>query len=318
MSPGDPPSKYDAEDTRDEPPWRQASFFGVRARGRFFVYVLDQSGSMVDDDRLTRATIELRRSVFALQSPQRFEVIFYNDEATSMPGGPIPRPADTHNKILLTSWLRLIDPDGETNPRRAVQQALALRPDAVSSCSPTAICPRGPSTPSPGQPPQDPDPLHRPGRRPGRRPPSADRRRQRRPIRLAPRQPPRRRRPGPLEDERAEHACRNDRMRDATGDLSSPGDRSPLIRSKNKFQVSSEPCQFRSCGLSWADGVVPGRAAPHAAPGPAASSPPPSTFTLVGYVRPVQARRHPRPRRPSCPGPSPASSPGSATAGPPS
>ena len=130
-SPGDPPSKYDSDDARDDPPWRQASFFGVRARGRFFVYVLDQSGSMVDDDRLTRATIELRRSVFALQSPQRFEVIFYNDESTAMPGGPIPRTADQHNKELLTSWLRLIDPDGETDPRGAIQQALALRPDAV-------------------------------------------------------------------------------------------------------------------------------------------------------------------------------------------
>jgi hypothetical protein len=131
MSPGEPPSKYDSDDGRDDPPWRQASFFGVRARGLFFVYVLDQSGSMVDDDRLTRATIELRRSVFALHSPQRFEVIFYNDEATAMPGGPIPRTADRHNKELLTSWLRLIDPDGETNPRGAIQQALALRPDAV-------------------------------------------------------------------------------------------------------------------------------------------------------------------------------------------
>jgi Mg-chelatase subunit ChlD len=131
MSPGDPPPSYDAEDDRDQPPWRQASFFGIRARGQFFVYVLDQSGSMIDDDRLTRATIELRRSVFALQSPQRFEVIFYNDRATAMPGGPIPRPADQRNKDLLTTWLRLIDPDGETNPRNALKQALALRPDAV-------------------------------------------------------------------------------------------------------------------------------------------------------------------------------------------
>jgi len=131
MSPGDPPSNYDLDDARDEPPWRQTSFFGIRARGQFFVYVLDQSGSMVDDDRLTRATIELRRSVFALQSPQRFEVIFYNDEATAMPGGPIPRPADQHNKNLLTNWLHLIDPDGGTSPRSALKQALALRPDAV-------------------------------------------------------------------------------------------------------------------------------------------------------------------------------------------
>jgi hypothetical protein len=128
-----PQDPYDPEgnDWSLIPAWRQASFFGIRARGQFFVFVLDQSGSMIDDDRLARATIELRRSVFALQPPQRFEVIFYNHEATPMPGGPIPRPADQKQKNLLTTWLRLIEPDGGTDPRRAILQALSLQPDAV-------------------------------------------------------------------------------------------------------------------------------------------------------------------------------------------
>jgi hypothetical protein len=128
-----PDDRYNPEGTdwSEIPPWRQTSFFGIRARGQFFVFVLDQSGSMIDDDRLTRATIELRRSVFALQPPQRFEVIFYNDEATTMPGGPIPRPADQRTKDQLTAWLRLIDPDGGTQPRSAVAQAIALVPDAI-------------------------------------------------------------------------------------------------------------------------------------------------------------------------------------------
>lgn len=129
--PGASDDDYDVEDARDRPPWDGTSFFGVEARGRFFVYVIDQSGSMIDDDRLTRATIELRRSVFALQSPQRFEVIAYNDDATTMPGGPIPRPADQRHKGMLRSWLRMIEPDGGTSPREAVLLALALRPDAV-------------------------------------------------------------------------------------------------------------------------------------------------------------------------------------------
>ena len=50
-------------DWNDIPPWRQTSFFGLRARGQFFVYVVDCSGSMIDEDRMPRATIELRRSV---------------------------------------------------------------------------------------------------------------------------------------------------------------------------------------------------------------------------------------------------------------
>src|SRR5262249_21242172 len=44
--------RYDPEsiDWRDVPPWRQASFFGIRARGQFFVYVIDCSGSMFDEE----------------------------------------------------------------------------------------------------------------------------------------------------------------------------------------------------------------------------------------------------------------------------
>ncbi len=131
---GSPDDRYGPDgglDWNDVPPWRQSSFFGVRAQGLFFVYVVDCSGSMIDEDRMPRATIELRRSVQALREPQRFEVIFYNEQAIPMPGGPIPRTADQQAKNQLTAFLRLIDPDGGTDPRFAMRQALSLRPDAV-------------------------------------------------------------------------------------------------------------------------------------------------------------------------------------------
>ncbi len=86
---------------------------------------------MIDDDRFPRATIELRRSVLTLQQPQKFEVIFYNSESIPMPGGPTPRTADLQSKNLLRAWLSIIEPDGGTDPRLAVKQALSLRPDAV-------------------------------------------------------------------------------------------------------------------------------------------------------------------------------------------
>jgi hypothetical protein len=135
-----PPSSGGAEadrynpggpDWREIPPWRQTSFFGIRAAGRFFVYVIDGSGSMIDDDRFPRATIELRRSVLALQAPQQFEVIFYNDESIPMPGGPRPRPADPQTKSQFLGWLSLMEPASGTEPRPALRQALGLRPDAV-------------------------------------------------------------------------------------------------------------------------------------------------------------------------------------------
>ncbi len=121
----------DPPDWSEIPAWRQASFFGIRAQGRFFVYVIDCSESMIDEDRFARATMEVRRSVLALQAPQQFEVIFYNEDPTPMPGGPKPRPADSQNKGQLLTWLRLVEPDGGTDPRAAIRQALSLRPEAV-------------------------------------------------------------------------------------------------------------------------------------------------------------------------------------------
>jgi hypothetical protein len=129
--PGERASLGDTADSSDLPRWRQATYFGIRARGQFFVYVVDCSGSMLDDDRLARATSELRRSVLALTPPQKFEVIFFNQDSIPMPGGPMPRTADLQTKNLLVAWLRLIEPDGGTDPRLAMRQALGLRPDAV-------------------------------------------------------------------------------------------------------------------------------------------------------------------------------------------
>ncbi len=103
-----PDDRYsDDSDWYDLPAWRKTTFFGIRARGQFFVYVVDCSGSMVDDDRLTRATLELRHSVLSLHEPQKFEVIFYNHESIPMPGGPRPRTADTQTKNQLIAWLRV-------------------------------------------------------------------------------------------------------------------------------------------------------------------------------------------------------------------
>ena len=123
--------RYGAEpDWREIPPWRQTSFFGIRAEGQLFIYVVDCSGSMIDEDRLDRAKSELRRSVGALQSPQQFKVIFYNDRPIPMPGD-LPKPADYPSKAQLSRWLNLVEPEGPTDPRGALALALAMRPDAV-------------------------------------------------------------------------------------------------------------------------------------------------------------------------------------------
>ncbi len=81
-------------------------------------------------DRLRRAKREIRRSVGELKFPQRFHVIFYNDHAFQMPGG-MPQSAESGAKLTLANWMGGIDADGETDPRSAMTQAIAMKPDAI-------------------------------------------------------------------------------------------------------------------------------------------------------------------------------------------
>ena len=112
------------------PPWKQTSFFGLRARAQTIVFVVDCSESMADEDRLVRAKRELRRSVMAMQFPQRFLVIFYNEAPLPMPGATL-KSADMASKDGLAAWLRLIEPDGGTDPRAAMRMAIGFKPDAI-------------------------------------------------------------------------------------------------------------------------------------------------------------------------------------------
>jgi von Willebrand factor type A domain len=128
--PGSDRYASDQEDWSEVPAWRRASFYGIRARGQFFIYVVDCSGSMIDEERLTRAKEALRKSVRGLQEPQRFHVIFYNDQPITMPGG-FAKSAGLAQKDQFTAWLRMIEPDGETDPRGALGLAIAQRPDAI-------------------------------------------------------------------------------------------------------------------------------------------------------------------------------------------
>lgn len=124
---GDPYSG--GTDWANLPPWRQTSFFGVRSKGQFFIYVVDCSGSMGDEARLVRAKAELRRTINAMRYPQRFQVIFYNDEPFTLPAAP--QSADAKGKQAAMNAFSLVDADGPTDPRTAMRLALGQRPDAV-------------------------------------------------------------------------------------------------------------------------------------------------------------------------------------------
>jgi hypothetical protein len=109
------------------------SFFGIRADGRRFVYVVDCSGSMVGAP-YQRAQQELIRSLAALSKSQEFFVILYSDNSY-----PMYFPKNTQEFVKASdaaieqvqTWVTNFSHHGGTNPEPALEQALKMKPDAV-------------------------------------------------------------------------------------------------------------------------------------------------------------------------------------------
>jgi hypothetical protein len=105
-------------------------FFGLGGSGNSFVYVVDCSGSMGENQKLERACYELLQSIEQLGDDQRYFIIFYND-------GAYPMDADrpvlaTRNQFERTRhWVSYVVPGGGTYPLPALLHALSLEPDAI-------------------------------------------------------------------------------------------------------------------------------------------------------------------------------------------
>lgn len=117
-----------------------ARFFGIASAGDTFVFVVDGSGSMAEQNRLARAKAELEKSIRLLQHYQRYYVIFFSDGASAMPGKGL-QEATEENIAKTVEWLSQIEPDGFTNPLPALQIAESLKPDAIFFLSDGAFDP---------------------------------------------------------------------------------------------------------------------------------------------------------------------------------
>ena len=108
----------------------EATFFGVKATGRNFVFVVDTSGSMSINDRYLRCRAELLRSIGALKYGQKYFVIFFNSQTFVMPENKLvdARPA----QITKTQeWCKLAVPSAGTEPWDGLARALRMKPDAI-------------------------------------------------------------------------------------------------------------------------------------------------------------------------------------------
>ena len=134
----------------------EVGFFGAKAKGNSFVFIVDCSGSMtaatmnfnprlnVPISRFVRARQELFLSLGQLGRGQKFYIIFYNNETYPM---FFPRPAQAlvaanpDNLGLARSWIQQVSPGGGTLPQDAFKLALALQPQVIFFLTDGAIPP---------------------------------------------------------------------------------------------------------------------------------------------------------------------------------
>ena len=109
------------------------SFFGTRATGERFVFVVDNSLSM-GKGRFETAMDQLVKSVERLSPKQQFYVILFSDSAYRL-FHPYPAPgmvlATKQNKEQLKRWLTTVQLCLHTRGEEAVQAALNMHPDAI-------------------------------------------------------------------------------------------------------------------------------------------------------------------------------------------
>ena len=122
-----------------------AQFFGTKIRGDSFVYVIDRSRSMNNNQMFSRydaATSEVIRSVDQLDADQKFYVLLFSNTTTRMfeysyltdavDNNPAELvPATAANKQRLKTWLNQTDAGGGTDPAQSLSIAFDMNPDAV-------------------------------------------------------------------------------------------------------------------------------------------------------------------------------------------
>jgi len=105
-------------------------FFGTEVSGETFVFVIDNSSSMLEGGRLERAHGELRRAIARMSSPQKFHVIAFDHKTLELPWGPYVT-AGSENARRVGPWLSSLIQGEDTKPAGALRMAIGLKPDAV-------------------------------------------------------------------------------------------------------------------------------------------------------------------------------------------
>ena len=125
-----------------------AEFFGVKAAGRKFVFVVDSSNSM-KNGKFDAAKEELEYAIRRLSPEQLFYVVFFDQNAERMVLAPNVEPevnvvaATSTNINRFVTWMKTVKNELKTNPYEAVKFALSLQPDAIYILSDGKFTDRG-------------------------------------------------------------------------------------------------------------------------------------------------------------------------------
>ena len=114
-----------------------AEFFGVKATGNTFVYIVDSSPSMRRDGAFDAAKAEIMRSLQSMKPKQRYFISFFGKEIDPMVfqtgvAEKYPVYAKPENLTKTIEWLNrvVIQKDG-LPPNNALTEAIALQPDGI-------------------------------------------------------------------------------------------------------------------------------------------------------------------------------------------
>ncbi len=116
------------------PPAGTINFFNIADTGKSFVFVIDMSQSMIDDNAFDAAREQLLAGLSNLKIEQKFQVVFYNGQVHEF------RLQDRAAELVLASPVHLTLarnfitaqlPSGGTSHQPALMTALKYRPDVI-------------------------------------------------------------------------------------------------------------------------------------------------------------------------------------------
>ena len=115
----------------------ETAFMNVTSKGKSFVYLIDVSGSMGEENRLALAKSQLKASLRLLQPTQEFQVIFYSDFPMRMSlrgRGKSQRsmyPATAANLLWANREIEAVQPQQGTQHMPALLDAVTLNSDVI-------------------------------------------------------------------------------------------------------------------------------------------------------------------------------------------